>query len=146
VLVGAWDDDAVEMLGAEAPPNVTFTGRLDEQTLDDWFGRAAVYVQPSQHEGFGISVAEAMLAGCVPVVSAAGALPEVVGEAGVVLRSRDPEAVAAGVGEALAMGPAAGARARERVLTHFPVEGRRRGLWAAVEGALEHGRSGPRAA
>jgi glycosyltransferase involved in cell wall biosynthesis len=140
VLAGPWDDDAAEALRAEAPPNVTLTGRLEQDALDAWFGRASVYVQPSQHEGFGISVAEAMLAGCVPVVSRAGALPEVVGDAGVVLESREPEAIAAGVREALAMGPEAGRRARERVLTHFPVEGRRRGLWAAVEAALEHGR------
>ena len=47
--------------------------------------RLRVYVQASLHEGFGMSLAEAMLAGAVPVVTAAGALPEVVGDTGVVI-------------------------------------------------------------
>jgi glycosyltransferase involved in cell wall biosynthesis len=92
-----------------------------------------VYVQPSHHEGFGLSVAEAMLAGCVPVVTAAAALPEVVGDAGVQVASDRPDEVAAGVRRALEAGPDAGARARERVLREFPVEMRRRGLYEAVE-------------
>jgi glycosyltransferase involved in cell wall biosynthesis len=71
VLAGKWSDDAIAQLRTEAGPNVTFTGYLDDEALDDYFVRAAVYVQPSQHEGFGLSVAEAMLARCVPVVTAA---------------------------------------------------------------------------
>ena len=55
-----------------AGPNVKLTGWVDEAELGRWYRRAAVYVQPSLHEGFGMSVAEAMLAGCMPVVTAAG--------------------------------------------------------------------------
>lgn len=53
VLAGKWSDDAIAQLRAEAGPNVTFTGYLDDEALDDYFVRAAVYVQPSQHEGSG---------------------------------------------------------------------------------------------
>ena len=80
--VEEWLDDAIEELRAVAGPNVTFTGYLDDDTLDGCFRRAAVYVQPSRHEGFGLAVAEAMLARCVPVVTDAGALLEVVGDTG----------------------------------------------------------------
>ncbi len=66
-----------------------------------------MYVQASRHEGFGLAVAEAMLAGCVPVVMDVTAMPEVVDGAGVLISSQEPEAVAAGVREALARGPAA---------------------------------------
>jgi glycosyltransferase involved in cell wall biosynthesis len=133
VLAGPWKDDAVEALRANATPNVTFTGWLEQEELDRLFREASVYVQPSHHEGFGIAVAEAMLAGCVPVVTAAGALPEVVADAGVQVASDEPEAVAAGIREALDAGPEARRRARERILTAFPVDVRRRGLGAAVE-------------
>jgi glycosyltransferase involved in cell wall biosynthesis len=133
VLAGPWKDDAIEGLRAGAAANVTFPGWLTREALDDLFRRAAVYVQPSRHEGFGMAVAEAMLAGCVPVVTRAGALPEVVGDVGVIAASDKPSDVAAAVLEALELGPDERRRARERVLEQFPVEMRRQGLWAAVE-------------
>jgi glycosyltransferase involved in cell wall biosynthesis len=141
VLAGPWKDDAVEGLRAMATPNVTFTGWLEQEDLERLFREASVYVQPSHHEGFGIAVAEAMLAGCVPVVTAAGALPEVVADAGVQVPSDEPAAVAAGIREALDAGPEARRRARERILTAFPVDVRRRGLGAAID-ELWAGRTG----
>jgi glycosyltransferase involved in cell wall biosynthesis len=135
-LAGDWLDDAVEGLRAEAPPNVRFTGYLADPELDELFRGSAVYVQASRHEGFGLSLAEAMLAGAVPVVTPAGALPEVVGDVGVTIAEPTPHAIAAGVRRALEMGPAEGARARERVLDRFTYEARRDGICAAVEAAL----------
>jgi glycosyltransferase involved in cell wall biosynthesis len=133
VLAGPWNDDAINDLKRGAAPNLVFTGWLEREDLDALFRQAGVYVQPSWHEGFGMAVAEAMLAGCVPVVTNAGALPEVVGDAGVQVASNRPEEVAEGVRRALELEDDARARARERVLTEFPVEARRRRLWATVE-------------
>jgi glycosyltransferase involved in cell wall biosynthesis len=134
-LVGAWTDDAVDVLRRRATPNVRFTGRLSDEELDDLLRRAAVYVQASRHEGFGMGVAEAMLAGCVPVVTAAGALPEVVGDAGVVVEP-EPAAIATGVRRALELGPEARAAARERIATRFPLDVRREGLLRLVDELL----------
>jgi glycosyltransferase involved in cell wall biosynthesis len=136
VLAGKWTDDAIGELRAAAPPNVTFTGYLEDEELDRLFVRAAVYVQPSRHEGFGLSVAEAMLARCVPVVTDAGALLEVVGDAGVVIAAPDPDSVADGVRQALELAPDAGERARRRILEQFPYEARRDGICHEVEAAL----------
>jgi len=136
VFVGRWHDDAIERLRALASPNVEFTGWLSDEDLEDTYRRAAVYVQASRHEGFGLAVAEAMLAGCVPVVMDVTAMPEVVGGAGVLLSSQDPEAVAAGVREALEMGADAHERARARILEAFPLEGRREGILRVVREAL----------
>ena len=136
VLAGEWWDETGAGIAARAPANARLTGYLSDENLDGLFRRAAVYVQASLHEGFGLSLAEAMLAGAVPVVTSAGALPEVVGDTGVVIAEPTPRAVAWGVAEALAMGPDAGVAARERVRTLFPYEMRRDGILREVELAL----------
>ena len=142
VVAGSWRDDAIEGLRREAGSNVTFTGFLADADLDALFRRAAVYVQASRHEGFGLSLAEAMLAGCVPVVTDAGALPEVVGDVGVTIAEPTPELIAEGVARALQLGRAEGARARARVLESFPLGPRAEGLWREVEAAASGQRSG----
>jgi glycosyltransferase involved in cell wall biosynthesis len=137
VLAGRFVDDAGAQLRAQAPPNLRLTDWVEEDELLDLYRRAAVYVQPSRHEGFGVSVAEAMLAGCVPVVTRAGALPEVVGDTGVQIDvPADPGAIAAAIGEALARGTGARAAARERVLREFSLDARAAALHDLVERAL----------
>jgi glycosyltransferase involved in cell wall biosynthesis len=136
VFAGQWLDDAIDDLRAAAPENVEFTNWLSDEELHARYRRAAVYVQASRHEGFGLAVAEAMLAGCIPVVMNVTAMPEVVGDAGVLIESQRPADVAAGVRRALELGPDAGARARERILTSFPMERRREGILRVVEEAL----------
>jgi glycosyltransferase involved in cell wall biosynthesis len=146
VFVGPWHDDAIELLRELAPENVEFTGWLPDADLHDAYRRSAVYVQASRHEGFGLAVAEAMLAGCVPVVMDVTAMPEVVGDAGVLISSQSAEAVAEGISRALSLGPEASRRARERILSEFPLERRREGLLRVVEEALARrgrGYSGP---
>jgi glycosyltransferase involved in cell wall biosynthesis len=83
-------------------------------------------------------VAEAMLAGCIPVVSRAGALPEVVGDAGIVLGQDGVEAaeVADGVRRGLALDDATRERARLRILEHFPVRARGEQLEQVIDEAL----------
>jgi glycosyltransferase involved in cell wall biosynthesis len=141
IVAGKWIDDSVEELRAAAPENVTLTGWVEQEELETLYRRAGVYVQASRHEGFGLSVAEAMLAGCVPVVSAAGALPEVVGDAGIVLEPGVPEAkeIAEAVRRGLALDDSARERARLRILESFPVSARGEQLEQVVEEALEIG-------
>jgi glycosyltransferase involved in cell wall biosynthesis len=136
VFAGKWLDDAVERLREIAPENVELTGWLSDDDLQALYRRAAVYVQASRHEGFGLAVAEAMLAGCVPVVMNVTAMPEVVGDAGVLIESQRAEDVADGVRRALELGPDAALRARERILTSFPMESRREGILRVVDEAL----------
>lgn len=141
VLAGRWLDDAVDVLRELAGPNVTFTGELPRVELDELFARASVYVQASHHEGFGLSLAEAMLAGCIPVVTSAGALPEVVGDVGVRVRDRSPAAIAEAITRALELGPEERLRARSRILEQFPVEARRQALHSEVEALIAANRA-----
>jgi glycosyltransferase involved in cell wall biosynthesis len=133
VVVGAWRDDAVEYLKRIASSNVEFTGWVETERLEKYLARARVYVQPSRHEGFGMAVAEAMLHQCIPVVTRAGALPEVVGDAGMYADSREPRAVADAIQHALTLDARWGDRARERIWREFPIERRREKMFALLD-------------
>lgn len=124
VLVGAWRDDSIDYLQSIAPSNVTFTDWVEEEDLLDYYRRAHVYVQASAHEGFGMSVAEAMLAGCIPVVTRRGALPEVVGRCGYVVDNQDPAEIAVGIKSVLAAPSSQRHEVRRRVLENFTLEKR----------------------
>jgi len=67
------------------PDSVIFTGRVSSEVLQELYLGASIYVQPSWTEGFGLPVLEAMANRVPVIVSSGGALPEVVGEAGVVV-------------------------------------------------------------
>lgn len=135
VLVGKWHDDSIETLKAEAAENVEFLGFVDEEQLASNFARASVYVQASLHEGFGLSVAEAMTAGCWPVVSTAGSLPEVVGKYGSLMEVDDPRVLAHAIQEAHGRSEAQRRDARQWILDQFPSERRVHAIVNIVEEA-----------
>lgn len=130
VVAGSLQDDAARGLRDDAPDNVAFPGFVDDTDLVDLYRRAGAYAQLSMHEAFGITVAEAMACGCVPVVSDRYALPEVVGGAGRVVDRDDDAAVEAALREAIAAGDRARRAAAERVRQRFSLDRRRRALVA----------------
>lgn len=136
VLVGEWRRGAIDTLREIAPPNVTLTNRLSAEALDDYMARAQVYVQASAHEGFGMALAEAMLHECVPVVTRAGAIPEVVGETGIYTPSTEAGPLAATIRQALETSAEWGTRARERIANEFPLTRRREGLERVIQAGL----------
>jgi len=80
---------------------ITFTGRIDNGAFVRHYARATIAVVPSVYEGFGIPAGEAMACG-VPVISTTGgALPEVVGDAGILVPPADAGALAKAIGELL---------------------------------------------
>lgn len=73
---------------------ITFTGRIDNEAFVYQYAKATFAVVPSVYEGFGIPAGEAMACG-VPVISTTGgALPEVVGNAGILVPPADPGTLA----------------------------------------------------
>jgi len=96
---------------------IEIVGEVTREQKRHLMASAWCFLQPSLYEGFGVSVLEAMACGTVPVVSRAGALPEVVGTAGVLVEPNDAVALAGAVVKLLtdADGRTAMAiRARER--------------------------------
>jgi len=101
---------------------IHFTGRIDNGEFVRQYARATVAVVPSVYEGFGLPVGEAMACG-VPVISTTGgALPEVVGDAGILVPPADHRALARAIGEILDNPARAGNLGRagyQRVQKHF---------------------------
>jgi glycosyltransferase involved in cell wall biosynthesis len=124
---------AVQQILANAPPNVTFLGYLDDQQLLRELQAAKAYAQLSYHEGFGMAVAEAMACECVPVVTDRGSLPEVVGDTGFFVPVEDPEAAARAFRNAMAEPDDRGQRARQHVVELFQPAARERALHAILD-------------
>ena len=71
----------------DLPPQmerVRFLGYVPDVALPSLYEGAKLFVFPSLDEGFGLPVLEAMACGTPVIVSNGGALPEVVGEAGMI--------------------------------------------------------------
>ena len=81
---------------------VSFTGYATDAEVAAAYTEADVLVVTSEHEGFGVPVVEAMAAGLPVVAYDQGAVPEVLGDAGVLVASRDPYALADAIGRVLA--------------------------------------------
>jgi len=85
----------VREMGLES--DVVFTGQIREQDKPPLYSAATVFAFPSLYEGFGMPVLEAMACGAPVVTSNSSALPEVAGDAAVLV---DPTSVEA-IGEAI---------------------------------------------
>lgn len=78
---------------------ITFTGWISNREFVRQYAKATVAVVPSLYEGFGIPAGEAMACG-VPVISTTGgALPEVVGDAGILIPPADSAALVRSITE-----------------------------------------------
>ena len=108
--------DSRELMRAAREPLpggvVAFSGLSDAGVAGLMTGAAAVCV-PSLSEGFGLAALEAMACGAPVVAADRGALPEVVGDAGILVEP-DAEGLRAGLTRALAGGAALGAAGRAR--------------------------------
>lgn len=74
--------------------DVIFTGYMKDEDLHHTYNLATVFVFPSLYEGFGIPPLEAMASGCPVVASNTSSLPEVVGEAGLLIEPTNSHKIA----------------------------------------------------
>jgi glycosyltransferase involved in cell wall biosynthesis len=82
--------------------DVIFTGFVDDEDLPSLYRGAQLLVFPSLYEGFGLPILEAMASG-VPVISSnLASMPEVAGNAAILVDPHDPKAIAEGIARVLA--------------------------------------------
>lgn len=104
------------------PSNLHVLSSVGQDNLRRLFRSSSYYLQPSVMEGFPNALCEAMLCGCLPVVSSITSMPEIIDGCGIVLIERRSEALSEAIRRLIAIGPeqAAGMRlsARERILKY----------------------------
>ena len=84
---------------AETPsqPWIVAPGALDNRDLASAYRCAQALIHPSYHEGFGLTILEAMAIGCPVVASDRGAIPEIAGDAAILCDPDDASAMAEGL-------------------------------------------------
>jgi glycosyltransferase involved in cell wall biosynthesis len=111
---------------------VTFASGLPDREYAELLASAEVAVIPSLYEGFSLPAVEHMASGTPLVASRAGALPEVTGDAALLVPPGDPEELSAALGGLLD-----DPRARERHASRGLTRVRERFAWPAVAAATE---------
>jgi glycosyltransferase involved in cell wall biosynthesis len=94
-----WGADALANAIAASPhrDRVTRLGWVDDHHRAALVRGAAAFAYPSRYEGFGLPPLEAMSAGTPVVATDAGSLPEVLGDAALLVAPGDPDALAAAI-------------------------------------------------
>jgi glycosyltransferase involved in cell wall biosynthesis len=120
VVAGGPGAAAYRAAGWEPPAHAVFTGFVSDAELRALYEGAAVFAFPSLTEGFGLPPVEAMQCGCPVVAARAGAMPEVCGDAALLVEAGEPgqwrEALVAVLGDA-AMADGLCARGKARAAT-----------------------------
>jgi len=102
--------------------SVTFRNQIETSELIELYRSSTLVAVPSTYEGFGLPAAEAMSCGAPLVSTTAGALPEVVGDAGILIPPADSEALTDAIAQ-LMESPAKrheySVLARKRILEKF---------------------------
>lgn len=115
-LIGTWPELELVILGKLKPEGetdklidrlgirhrITFKSGLETHEIVQLYAEATLVVVPSVYEGFGLPAGEAMACGAPVISTRGGALPEVVGDAGVLVPVRDHQAIARAISNLLA--------------------------------------------
>ena len=102
VIVGQPGWEGLEALKTKAHGlDIIFAGYVSNQDLSALYTGASCLVYPSLYEGFGLPILGAMVAGCPVVTSNVSSMPEIAGQAAVLVNPEETKDIARGIQEAL---------------------------------------------
>ncbi len=130
VVAGAagWGDVGLDA-GVARAADIRFVGFVSAPRLRGLYASASVFAYPSEHEGFGLPVAEAMAQGAPVVTSAGTSTEEVAGGAAVLVDPLDVGSIAAGIDAAV--------RARDDLVERGRARARELSWSASADATLE---------
>jgi glycosyltransferase involved in cell wall biosynthesis len=96
VGVSGWKNNDIFKTAQETPilkNRIIFTGYIPDEDLSAIYSGATAFIYPSLYEGFGLPPLEAMQCGTPVITSNTSSLPEVVGDAGIMINPTDEDAL-----------------------------------------------------
>lgn len=137
-IVGVADPDAY----TDAPQNVEFHDRVDAVTLRELYRKASFHLQLSLSEGMPNALCEAMLCGCIPLVSKISSMPDIVEGIGFVLDRDAPAMGATLIQKMLALTAAErdlrSKAARNRIAQEYTMSQRLNALTSVLQDVSDH--------
>jgi glycosyltransferase involved in cell wall biosynthesis len=116
------------------PDNLILIGNIDNSKLIDIYNENRFYLQLSISEGFPNALCEAMLCGCIPIVSNVGAMKKIVGEEGIVLEKKDISLISQKIGQAISLSDESLMEMnRNLIKNRFTIEKRKKELIALLK-------------
>ena len=123
------------------PHNVHFLGIISKEKLKIEYHNSEYYFQLSAFEGFGLSLCEAMLCGCIPIGSSVNMIPDIIGQSGYVLKRRNPHELECIIKDACKQNKVYNSNlakmAKERVNTKFDLIFRENKLLNTIENSIK---------
>jgi glycosyltransferase involved in cell wall biosynthesis len=127
----------------DIPANVHCLPLQNTQQLQQLYSGHQFYLQLSLSEGFPNAVCEAMLCGCVPIVSDVNALPDIAAGCGFVVKQRNKEMLKAAIEKALEMSTTAMAqKAVEHIRKEYTMQKRKEQLYELFDYLLKSNTNG----
>lgn len=131
-------DHTFTIIGSEyknptLPSNITFIPFVKNAELSQYLGKYEFYLQISISEGFPNALCEAMLCGCVPIVSNVGIMPEIINNTGYVLNHRDSKELIDLIINNCKYSNEQSLKARSRIRKNYTLEIRAKKLLKALE-------------
>ncbi len=121
----------------DVPQNVKCYAALPQTKLAELLRTSSVVVQASLSEGFPNALCEAMMCGCVPVVSPVAAMPEIAGGFGEILKNKSARELSEAVGRAHQMASASHAlKMKDHLMRNFSLEKRKLALLKIIADLL----------
>ncbi|WPR74246.1 glycosyltransferase family 4 protein [Algoriphagus sp. NG3] len=107
--------------------NINILGKQSKDELLALYNSHEIYLQLSTSEGFPNALAEAMACGCIPVGSSVGAIPEIIGSANLILKTKNYHDLEAIVMTIMKNDQSeAKKKSRERIVTNFDFDNRKK--------------------
>lgn len=118
--------------------NVIFLGKLNPEELKTYYKKSRFNLQLAVFEGFGLALCEGMLSQCIPIGSSVNAIPQIIGDTGYILKTKDINKLQLLINKALSdkNKDERGKRAQERIKSLYPLEKRQKKLIEIIKVAI----------